>query len=225
MEQEPLLRTHLHWVADESGRIEDGFQRLAYERCTVERTEGSARFQPINRTDPPMASLLLREPLATRYSGSLHPEVFAALDDPDFVTLSTWVKMEIDADPQPSEPLAEGAEQYFAKQVVPVLSRKTCFGANCHGQLAFMDLKLDPGMAALPGRFTNDMHRANRQAMLGVATRLVHLAGDIDQSKQLVKNIPLEQGGIAHKGGNHFSKKGIPITRSFDIGWSLNRQS
>ena len=210
MEQEPLLRTHLHWITDDSGRIDEGYLRLAYERCTTDRAEGSAHFQPINRTDPPLASLLLREPLATRYSGSLHPEVFAALDDPDLKTLTTWVKMEIEAAPQPSKPLADGAELYFAKNVVPILSRKTCFGANCHGQMAFMDLKLDPGMSALAGRFTNDIHRANRQAMLGAATRLVHLAGNIEQSKQLLKNIPLEQGGIAHKGGNQFFEKGDP---------------
>ena len=210
MEQEPALRTHLHWIADESGRVQDEYVRLAYERCTTPRTEGTTCFEPIDRANPPLASPLLREPLATSYSGSLHPEVFATLDDPDLKTLTRWVEMEIDAAPQPAKPLAEEAERFFAEQVVPILSRKTCFGANCHGQLAFMDLKLDPGLPALAQRFTNDIHRANRKAMLGVATRLVHLAGDIEQSKQLLKNIPIEQGGIVHKGGNNFFEKGDP---------------
>jgi len=76
-------------------------------------------------------------------------------------------KLRIAADPQPPKPLAQGAEQFFAQKVVPILVRKTCFGGNCHGQLAFMDLKLDPGVAALAARFTNDIHRTNRKAMLG----------------------------------------------------------
>jgi len=210
MEKQPSLRTHLHWIADESGRIRTEDQKLAYHRCSTERIEGAKSFRPIDRTNPPLASPLLREPLATRHSGSLHPEVFATLDDPDFRTLTEWVEMEIAADPQQSKPLSQGAEQFFAQKVVPILARKTCFGGNCHGPLAFMDLKLDPGLPALAARFTNDIHRANRQAMLGDASRLVHLAGDLEQSKQLLKNIPVEQGGIVHKGGNHFFEKGDP---------------
>jgi hypothetical protein len=210
MDKQPSLRTHLHWIADESGRIRGEHQELAYRRCTTERVEGTNRFRPIDQANPPLASPLLREPLATRYSGSLHPEVFATLDDPDLKTFSQWVEMEIAADPQPSKPLSAGAEQFFAEKVVPILSRKTCFGGNCHGPLAFMDLKLDPGIPALAERFTNDIHRANRKAMLGKATRLVNLAGNLEQSKQLLKNIPLEQGGMVHKGGNHFFEKGDP---------------
>ena len=210
MEQQPSLRAHLHWIADESGRVRTEDQSLAYQRFTTERVEGAKRFRPIDRANPPLASSLLREPLATRYSGSLHPEIFASLDDPDLKTFTQWVEMEIAADPQQSKPLLEGAEQFFAEEVVPILARKTCFGGNCHGQLAFMDLKLDPGLPALAARFTNDIHRANRKAMLGEATRLVNLAGDIEQSKQLLKNIPVEQGGIVHKGGNNFFEKGDP---------------
>ena len=173
-------------------------------------SEAANRFRPIDHANPPLASPLLREPLATMHSGSLHPEIFATLDDPDLKTFTQWVEMEIAADPEQPQPLAEGAEQFFAHKVVPILSRKTCFGANCHGPMAFMDLRLDPGLPALAARFTGDIHRANRMAMLGKATRLVNLAGDIEQSKQLLKNIPLEQGGIVHKGGNNFFEKGDP---------------
>ena len=210
MNKEPSLRTHLHWIVDESGRVRSEHQELAYQRCTTERVEAEKHFRPIDRANPPLASLLLREPLATSYSGSLHPEVFGTLDDPDLKTLTRWVEMEIAADPQQPKPLSPGAEQFFAEKVVPILSRKTCFGANCHGPMAFMDLKLDPGLPALESRFTNDIHRANRKAMLGNATRLVNLVGDLEQSKQLLKNIPLEQGGIVHKGGNNFFEKGDP---------------
>ena len=210
MEMESTLRTHLHWITDESGRVPKEHQDLAYERCTTERIEGTDIFRPIDHANPSLASPLLREPLATTYSGNLHPEVFAAIDDPDLKTMIRWVEMEIAVDPQQPQPLSAGAEEFFATNVVPILSRKTCFGGNCHGQMAFMDLKLDPGLSALAERFTADIHRANREAMLGKNTRLVNLVGDVEQSKQLLKNIPLEQGGIAHKGGNNFFEKGDP---------------
>ncbi len=209
-EKEPSLRTHLYWIVDQSGRVHKEHRSLAYRNCTDERTDGDKRFRPIDHSNPPLASPLLREPLATSFSGNHHPEIFTSLDDRDLKTFTRWIEMEINATPQNPIPLAEGAERFFAKHVVPILNRKTCFGGNCHGQMAFMDLKLDPGISALQDRFTNDIHRANRQAMLGKATRLVNLVGDVEQSKQLLKNIPVEQGGIVHKGGNAFFEKGDP---------------
>ena len=40
--------------------------------------------------------------------------------------------------------------------------------------------------------------------MLGANSRLVHLSGDIEQSKQLLKNIPVDQGGIFGQFVNNF---------------------
>lgn len=91
---------------------------------------------------------------------------------------------------------------------MPVLIRKNCFG--CHGPMAFNDLRLDPGIPMLKDLFTQEMHQHNRKAMLGKDTRMVHLSGDIEQSKQLLKNIPIEQGGIVHLGGNNFFEKNDP---------------
>ena len=211
LEKEPSTRVLLRWITDESGRIVDEEHlRLAYDRCTTDRDEGDKHLKPIDHANPVLASPLLRDPLATTYSGNHHPEVFAALEDPDLVTLSKWISLEIAANPHPSKPLTGKAERFFANNVVPILNRKTCFGSNCHGQMAFMDLRLDSGIPALTERFTTEIHRANHQAMLGEATRLVNLVGDVEQSKQLLKNIPVGQGGILHKGGNHFFTKGDP---------------
>jgi len=211
MEQQPETRIHLRWVIDPGGRISTDEQlRIAYERCTTDRTEGKNHLMPIDRGNSPLASPLLRDPLAEMYTGNIHPEVFATPEDPDFQMLADWVKMEIAADPRPADELSTATEKFFADNVVPILARKTCFGANCHGPMAFMDLKLDPGISILSERFTPNIHRANRQAMLGKNTRLVNLYGDIEQSKQLLKNIPVEQGGIVHKGGNNFFEKGDP---------------
>ncbi len=204
-------RTFLRWALDASGRLvgEDRI-RDAHDRLTTPQGPPEGSSAPIDRGSPALASPLLRSPLAPPYSGmEQHPEVFAHPGDPDFVALREWVEAEIGARPAPSAPLTD-TEGFFAERVSPILVRKTCFGANCHGMRAFNDLKLDPGIPALANRFTDSQHRANRRAMLGEVTRLVSLSGDVESSRQLVKNIPLDQGGIVHKGGNRFFDKGDP---------------
>jgi hypothetical protein len=138
---------------------------------------------------------------------------------------------------------------------MPVLAKKNCFGANCHGSQAFSDLRFDTGVnfgageygAVIKGisylsnsedaglerqgfirntmqlslaqpvgdkvsnpilhRFSDDMVKANRVkalgSIMGSGTRFVTL-GDIQQSKFLLKSIPLSEGGVFHKGGNNF---------------------
>lgn len=213
MEEEAAAPALLQWPTDDRGRIGSADQRrAAYDRCTRIRETQTRTLRPI---DPgtPAASLLARAPLATAYSGYWrHPEVFASPDDPDYAELVAW--LEVEARTRQSAPSPPSAtEEFFAGRVAPILVRKTCLGANCHGELAFNDLKLDAGMPALPARFSGAMHRANRQAMLGKVTRLVALDGDVEQSKQLLKNIPVEQGGIVHKGGNDFFRKDDPDYR------------
>jgi hypothetical protein len=216
LETDPNSRVLLRWPLDESGRISsEALRDVAYERCTTPRTHGSKKLVPIDPANATMASEILIAPLSETYAGTSlnHPPSFATPDDPDFAILHRWVEAEIGAAPASARALDPGAEQFFAEQVVPVLVRKTCFGSNCHGALAFNDLKLHPGVPLLEGRFTVDMHRTNRLAMLGRTsgqTRMVHLAGDIEQSRQLLKNIPISQGGILHKGGNEFFEKGDP---------------
>ncbi len=208
---EPVNRTLLRWPVDGSGRIATPAQRLeAFRRCTENTAGGGKKFAPLDRRGPALASPLLRAPLAESLGGYVHSEVFASTADPDYVVLSKWASLAIAARPEPAAVLAPGAETFFAQKVVPLLERKTCFGSNCHGKLAFSDLKLDPGIPALGERFTASIHRANRLAMLGEVTRLVNLSGDVEQSRQLKKCIPVEQGGIVHKGGNNFLEKGEP---------------
>jgi len=191
----------LRWVVDEGGRIIDPphtHRLLASEHW-------------IDLGAPPLASPLLRATLPSALSGRVHPEIYDRTAHQDLVALARWVRTEQRRSPPSAAPPPSAAERFFAESVVPVLERKTCFGVNCHGPLAFNDLKLDPGLPALgAARFTRRMHAANRRAMLGAKTRLVHLSGDVTQSKQLLKNMPVSQGGIVHKGGNNFFEGGDP---------------
>ena len=199
----------LRWGVDEGGLLSSqDLCQSAYEVCTKGYGEDKKIIFPIDYRNDAVVSPLLRSTLAKTYSGAVHPEIFSSPDDPDFQTLHRWVSKEIEARPHPAPVPENEAERFFAEKVSPILVRKTCFG--CHGPLAFNDLKLDPGIPIYPDRFTVDLHHKNRMAMLGNVTRMVHLWGDVEQSKQLLKNIPIEQGGIFHKGGNQFFEKGDP---------------
>ncbi|RKZ81715.1 MAG: hypothetical protein DRR19_21770 [Candidatus Parabeggiatoa sp. nov. 1] len=202
----------LAWAVDKSGRISsDEHVRIAYDR-SLGNVEGEHILKPVALSVPAPASSFLRAPLARALSNSdrSHPEIFSSLADADYRAIVRWIEAERIAHPKAAPPLEGEAEIFFANKVIPILERKTCLGANCHGQLAFNDLKLDPGIPALETRYTSAIIKKNRRAMLGEQTRLVSLGKFIEQSKQLLKNIPINQGGMIHKGGNAFFFKGDP---------------
>ncbi|HJP04371.1 MAG: hypothetical protein CL799_12005 [Chromatiales bacterium] len=216
LEADPASRLLLRWPVDTTGRISSPeFRKVAYERARTTRTEGGNKLVPIDVGNPALASKLLLAPLSETYAGMsmVHPVTFTSPQDSDFSLLKEWVQAEIDSQPAPTRIPASPPEHFFVEQVTPVLERKGCLGSNCHGLGVFNDLKLHPGVPVLEGRFTADMHHQNRLSMLGrgnAQVNMVHLSGDIEQSRQLLKNIPISQGGILHKGGNNFFSKGDP---------------
>jgi hypothetical protein len=197
----------LRWQVGASGSIETIEQgRLLYDDLLQNSTEQIIGSMVDYDTNP-IESKLLRTGLAKRYSGSSHHEIFNSPQDKDFLVLEQWVK-DIHTDKTRVKVGRSEGEIFFSENVIPVLIRKNCFG--CHGPMAFNDLRLDPGIPMLEGRFTEEMYQHNRKVMLGEGIRMVNLSGDVEQSKQLLKNIPVDQGGIVHLGGNNFFQKNDP---------------
>jgi hypothetical protein len=139
-----------------------------------------------------------------------HPEVFLSPEDPDFQTLLRWVKLELSLDEISPTKLVTEEEIYFANELTPMLIRKTCFSTNCHGlgSPGSLLFRLDPGIPALAERFTPTIHRKNRLEMIGHFTRSINLSGDPVQSNQMLKILPLDEGGIIHRTGNKFLHRG-----------------
>ncbi len=249
------------YVVDEgTGMIQSEEQiRIAYEESRGEpaRSPSGSVYRRIDSRYPARFSPLVRNALARAYSNAIHPggDVFATPEEEDFQRLLSWVEMEIAAHPEPPRPVEHRGEIFFRDNVMPVLVKKNCLGANCHGTQAFSDLRFDTGVnfgveeygpiikgvsyqtdSEDPGldrqssirhlmnltpaepteatgsnpvleRFTDEMLRSNRiramGAIMGKATGFVTL-GDVEQSKFLLKNLPLSEGGIFHKGGNNF---------------------
>jgi len=195
----------LRWQTGGTGRVESiQLGQQLYDDLVI----GNGKHSFFDYETYPVESPLLRAGLAKKFSGGYHFEVFNSSDDNDYQVLRNWIE---DFHEKVVEDVVEQSESemFFTDKVVPVLVRKNCFG--CHGPMAFNDLRLDAGIPMLEGRFTPAIHRHNRKAMLGKkSTRMVHLSGDVEQSKQLLKNIPVEQGGMVHLGGNNFFEKDDP---------------
>ena len=225
----PLLREH---CGSCHGVSEQAFTRVAEEAHTgkllrwpvladgsipddsVDEVRGILRLW-LDPSSPLLASPLLRATLPSALSGFHHPAIFVDLEDADFRVLRQWSEESMPERAESKAPVSAAAK-FFAEKITPLLSRKTCFSANCHGTLAFNDLRLDSGMPLLEDNpFTARMNQRNRAQMLGTITQLVNLSGDVEASRQIQKCIPIAQGGIIHKGGNAFLEVGDPDYQIF----------
>ncbi|RLB46270.1 MAG: hypothetical protein DRJ42_28050 [Deltaproteobacteria bacterium] len=213
--EEPENRVGLFFPVDpETGRIADdpAVHRRVYEVLTdrwppSEGADHGGGAVRIDRQADRDFSLLLRAPLSLSLGGLPHRglDLFASPDDPDLATLRSFVEAEIAAHPEAAPPETPAAT-FFREQVVGVLERNGCMLLNCHGPNVFNDLKLalplprtEPGE---PARLSPRMLAANRRALRGNVCRLVNLGGDLRLSRVIVKNLPIEEGGVHQRGGN-----------------------
>ncbi|HHK42179.1 MAG TPA: hypothetical protein ENJ50_07160, partial [Planctomycetaceae bacterium] len=165
--------------------------------------------QRIEYGEPARFSNLLRAPRAADLGGTPHRglDVFTREDDPDYLALHRWVELELASHPVEQSPLTK-EEQFFAREILPVMARNSCFVVSCHGPSVFNDLKLEPPLPSPDGQlvvsrdFSLKAIRANRKKMLGSKSRFANLGGDLRLSRLLVKNLPIAKGGIHQRGGN-----------------------
>ncbi len=202
----------LRWPVDRGGRL-TAATHLEEALVRVTGVLGAGRDAPrlLDPELPPEASILIAAPTARALAARRmhHPEVFVDAADPDLAAMIAWVRDELgDRVPPASTLPSDSAAAIFGREVMPVLERRGCLGANCHGPRSFSDLKLEP---LVPGD-ARGLARA-RAAMLGEGAgqvRMVALEGPTEVSRQLAKLIPLEAGGILHKGGNQLLAPGDP---------------
>jgi len=146
-------------------------------------------------------SPLLMYPLSEIAGGKSHQaaEVFFSKLDPDYLTILSWIEGEFETK-NPKE--RTRSQKFFATNVLPVLVRKGCFLSSCHGPNTFNDFKLTPPQNHNPLHFSEAAITKNYKASRGEVTSLIHFNGDVSLSRLLAKVLPLEDGGIPHKGGN-----------------------
>jgi hypothetical protein len=173
---------------DAAGRIADPAAAYANVKArinTVERAEFSS---------------LLRKPLALAVGGVPHAggHAFTTRDDPDWITLRDWIADEDGGGEGAPRASLDERQRRFADTVLPVLRGRGCMVARCHGPQGFAGLPLVPPMDGMDG----EPSVAEILASYESARANLSLVGDPRRSRLLVKALPLDAGGIAHRGGN-----------------------
>ena len=170
------------------GRVADLDQ--AYERAKSR----------IDTIEHPELSTLLRKPLGSANAGLPHTggNVFYSRLDPAYVTLRDWIAAEEGGgEGEPFENLTP-EEQLFGTTVLPRLASAQCMNSGCHS--AFAPFTAFEPPLAVDGElvFSTAAVRKNHHA----ARMHLFLGGDPLLSRLVRKTIPLERGGISHRGGN-----------------------
>ena len=153
---------------------------------------------------------ILRMPLAAQGGGfgQYHAggEIFESLSNLEYLKLAEWVRLEnlsaMEADKQQGE-----AETFFGKEVLPVYARNGCMSPNCHifNHSSFFPsagMDVDDLSVPIADRFSSEQRSFNRMTSKGLIQSNIYLTGDVEQSRILKKNIPIEKGGVLQRGGN-----------------------
>ncbi|MBI4820717.1 MAG: hypothetical protein HY791_30915 [Deltaproteobacteria bacterium] len=206
------------------GRFDNDRQLfLAYEKARALASFDGPRFAKI-----------LRMPLASQAGGFglLHGggEIFESASDPGFEKLASWVALE-GASTRAKVADVAPAEKFYGEKVLPALARNLCLSPSCH-IFNHSSFSPDPGMpsddlsAPIESRFSREQVSFNRMTSKGMIQRLVFLEGDVEQSRILKKIIPIEKGGVLHRGGNRqfLTGPGDPDYRAIADWLRLERQ-
>ena len=181
----------------------------SYQSTRGWKKDNAAHSNRINYRETENFSPLLRVPLAEDFGGMPHRgmDIFYSTNEADYKTLSHWVATEIAEYPLPPQILPKEIK-FFKDKVLGVMVRNSCFLSSCHGPQVFNDLKLVPPLAVIdPNKtflegFSTKMVLHNHKNMLGNVSRFANLGGDVKRSRLLVKNLPINQGGVHQRGGN-----------------------
>ncbi len=149
--------------------------------------------------DDPALSTLLRRTLPVAQGGLAHfgGAVFPSRAHAAHVALEDFARATAGRE-DASEPPLTTLERRFQDEVYPVLVRRGCVVATCHGTLNFGGAVFPPPRdLSRPVLSRSELRHASTEAR----TNLTLWAHPL-QARLVRKILPLEQGGIPHKGGN-----------------------
>lgn len=180
---------HFHVRVSAHGRVIDPEAAYANVRARID-TSGT-----------PELSSFLRKPLEPSRGGLTHAGgvVFATRDDPAYQTIRAWIAEEsAGGEGGRVEDLPPNVQR-FARDVLPLLASKQCMNSGCHASPAPFTsfeppIELDGAL-----RFSFSSIQKNYAA----ARMHLHLGGDVRLSRLIRKGLPLDRGGVLHRGGNN----------------------
>jgi len=171
---------------DDNGRISGADRRdKAYTRALEKLSAAGGEF-----------SSFIRKPLDESLGGRAHRggSQYRTMSDANLKVLMKWADQ---AKPDQEEPLPTLIERY-RDEIQPILADKRCMLSSCHGASASNLLIFDPGVLGQFDRSATASNYGKVNLHLNFETPNAML------SRLLRKTIPLDQGGIFHRGGNDF---------------------
>ncbi len=201
---------------DDDGRVLD-----------VEQARQAA-LRSVDTTGAPDSSSLLRKPLSTTLGGAPHfgGAAWTRTEDPDYIAIWSWIALEEAGgeDPAPFNDL----EQQFSQTVQPALLSMGCATGGCHGTRGAVPFRLDPGLLGEVGIAATRHNYESARVMLD-------LGPEPTGSRLLRKALPIDAGGIVHRGGNRAFLRDLDDTRAqaiiawacaerAEIGWACGEQ-
>jgi hypothetical protein len=154
----------------------------------------------INTHERAEFSSLLTKPLAPAAGGVQHlgGTQFQRTDNPDYRKIVAWIVDESGGGEGMEADSLTDNERLFASTVLPELATRQCLNPSCHGPRAPFTgfdapMPID-GAMSFPAAAVRKNYKAARVHLF--------LGGDPVLSRLVRKTIPLERGGIVHRGGN-----------------------
>ncbi len=181
-----LPETYYAFPVDSDGKI-TGSERVS---AALTRTMEKLASEDVKFSD------FIRKPLEESLGGSAHRggTQYSTMNDESLKQLMHWGQAA-----KPSElPEISARAARYAEEVEPILAKKRCMLSSCHGASAANLLIFDPGFV---GEFDINSSKRNYAK---VAVHLNLATPDPLMSRLLRKALPLDQGGIFHRGGNDF---------------------
>lgn len=171
---------------------------------TCGETEEQLRWNYFAASDyvsaDPTSSEILRRVLDPGAGGTYHEGgvIFRSASDGEYVDLLAWVTERAAQGGALGVPTDDGFE-FFATRVQPMLVKRGCMMLGCHSPTMFHDYRLRGGSG---GHFGLPATRKNYQLSL---EQLALESPDPNTSRIIRKNLPVQAGGILHRGGPLFS--------------------
>jgi len=175
----------------------DASGRISGDVRTDAAYESARQFIDPFASDPRDSSLV-RKVTARALGGEIHdgPVSFERLDDPAYLVFARWVALEEEGGEGVDPAELSELERLFRDTVAPVLVEKRCLTANCHGPKALLSTLRQKAA------FTESLSAARARSNRANARRHISLDGPAVVSRLVVKAIPIDTGGLLHKGGN-----------------------
>ncbi len=165
--------------------VDEAYEMVKSRINTIERAEFSS---------------LLRKPLAPSAGGLIHRggEQFAHGGTAPYRQLLAWIESESGGGEGADRAELTANEERFASEVLPHLAARQCLNQSCHGPTAPFTSFEPPLEIDGQSLFSVAAMRKNYRS----ARLHLFLGGEVGLSRLIRKALPLDRGGVAHRGGN-----------------------